>query len=77
MTVMWDIEPETYPEIASSIDKIVKHVVDNVKPGSIILLHPMYDGKGNTINAIKDIVTELKKKGYVFKTVCELIAAGK
>lgn len=73
-TILWDLEPDSYIEINSSSDKIVQYVIDNVKPGSIILLHPMYDSKGNTINAIKGIIEGLKSKGYEFKTINELLA---
>lgn len=72
-TILWDIEPNSYPEINSSSEKIVNYVIDNVKPGSIILLHPMYDEKGNTINAIKGVIEGLKTKGYTFKTINELL----
>lgn len=76
-TILWDLEPNTYPEVNSSADNIVKYVVDNTKPGSIILLHPMYDEKGNTINAVKGIIEGLKKKGYTFKTINDLLETKK
>lgn len=72
-TILWDLEPNSYPEINSSSDKIVKYLADNVKPGSIIILHPMYDNKGTTIAAIRGIIQELKNKGYEFKTINELL----
>lgn len=72
-TILWDLEPNSFPEVNSSSQKIVQYVIDNVKPGSIILLHPMYDDKGNTIDAIKGIIEELKNMGYEFKTVNELL----
>src|SRR5690606_7290093 len=37
-TVMWDIEPETYAEIAAKPSRISQHVLDNARPGSIVLL---------------------------------------
>ena len=72
-TILWDLEPNSLPEIDSSADNMVKYVVDNVKPGSIILLHPMYDNKGTTIGALKGIIEGLKAKGYEFKTINELL----
>lgn len=72
-TILWDLEPNSYPEINSDSNKIVKYVIDNAKPGSIILLHPMYDEKDITINSIKGIIEGLKEKGYTFKTVNQLL----
>ncbi|WML33004.1 polysaccharide deacetylase family protein [Clostridium sp. OS1-26] len=72
-TILWDLEPNSYPEINSDSNKIVKYVIDNARPGSIILLHPMYDEKDITINSIKGIIEGLKKKGYTFKTVNQLL----
>lgn len=72
-TITWDIEPNTYPDINSSSDRIVKFVVEKAKPGSIILLHPMYDKNGTTTGALKGIIEGLRDKGYKFKTVNELL----
>ncbi|MEA4924315.1 MAG: polysaccharide deacetylase family protein [Syntrophomonadaceae bacterium] len=72
-TILWDLEPNSYPEINSSSEKIVKYVVDNVKPGSIILLHPWNDDAGTTTGALKGIIEGLREKGYEFKTVNELL----
>lgn len=68
-TIMWTLEPETY--YVNAEDK-VKNVLDNIKPGSIILLHPMYDQTDGTIQVIEEILQELTKEGYAFVTVDEL-----
>ncbi|MDW7674259.1 MAG: polysaccharide deacetylase family protein [Bacillota bacterium] len=72
-TIMWDLEPDSYPEIASSSDAIINHVVENVRPGSIILLHIMYDSRSESLASIEGIVTKLRAEGYSFKTVSELM----
>ena len=72
-TILWNIEPETYPEIASDSTKIVKHVSRNIQPGSIILLHVMYDSRTESMKSVKGIITDLKAKGYTFKTVSEMV----
>ncbi|MBH0161638.1 polysaccharide deacetylase family protein [Fictibacillus sp. 26RED30] len=72
-TILWDIEPETYPEVASDSTKIVKHVSRNIQPGSIILLHVMYDSRTESMKSVKGIIKDLKAKGYTFKTVSEMI----
>lgn len=68
-TIMWTLEPETY--YTNAEDK-VKNVLDNIKPGSIILLHPMYDQTNETIQVIEEVLKELTKEGYTFVTVDEL-----
>ncbi|MGA4721064.1 polysaccharide deacetylase family protein [Fictibacillus nanhaiensis] len=72
-TILWNIEPETYPEIASDSTKIVKYVSRNIQPGSIILLHVMYDSRTESMESVKGIITDLKAKGYTFKTVSEMV----
>ncbi|WP_096199762.1 polysaccharide deacetylase family protein [Bacillus sp. FJAT-45350] len=72
-TILWNIEPETNPEIASDSHNIVNHIVDNIVPGSIILLHVMYESRIESLNAVEGIVISLKEQGYTFVTVSELL----
>ena len=72
-TITWNIEPESYSEVGASSENIVKHVNDNITPGSIVLLHVMYDSREESVKAIKGIANSLREKGYEFKTVSELI----
>ena len=75
-TIMWDVEPDAF-EIASSSEEIVKHVMENTKPGSIILLHVMFDSRRESVKALEGIVTGLREHGYRFKTVSELLKYNK
>ncbi len=68
-TITWNLEPDTYYSTAK--DKI-NYVMDNIQPGSIILMHPMYDDTGNELQAIEGILQELTNDGYRFVTVNEL-----
>ena len=68
-TITWSMEPDSY--YTSSTDK-VNYVQKNVKPGSIILIHPMYDKSGEELKTIKGILQTLSNKGYKFVTVNEL-----
>jgi chitin deacetylase len=72
-TILWNIEPDSYPEIASDSKKIVEHVNENIEPGSIILLHVMYGSRKESLESVKGIVDSLKAKGYEFKTVSEMV----
>ena len=75
-TVTWDVEPDSYPEIAADSDKITEHVLSRARPGSIIILHVMYGSRRESLEAVKKVVEGLKAQGYSFKTVSELLAAG-
>lgn len=46
-------------------------VLQDAKPGNIVLLHDM-KGNQNTVEALKVIIPELKKQGYEFVTIREL-----
>ncbi|PWK14305.1 polysaccharide deacetylase family protein [Tumebacillus permanentifrigoris] len=72
-TIMWNLEPDSLDEIASSADQIVEYTLTNIQPGSIILLHAMYDSRAESLKAVQGIVSGLKAQGYQFKTVSELL----
>lgn len=72
-TILWDVEPDSYPAINQQADKITEHVLANAKPGSIILMHVMSDQLASR-KALRGVVTGLKRAGYAFKTVSELMA---
>ncbi|WP_442598651.1 polysaccharide deacetylase family protein [Neobacillus sp. D3-1R] len=68
-TIMWTLEPDTY---FATVSEKVEYVNDNMKPGSVILMHPMYDQSGEELKAIEEILKELTNEGYQFVTVNEL-----
>jgi peptidoglycan-N-acetylglucosamine deacetylase len=71
--VTFDVEPESYPEIDRDTGRIVSHVMEHVRPGSIVLLHPWYAGRERTRAAVPLIVAGLRNAGYEFLTVDELL----
>ena len=72
-TIMADVEPESDPDVASDAERIVEHVLDHVEPGSIVVLHPMYEANERTRQALPDILDGLAADGYRFVTVTELL----
>ncbi len=70
-TVTWDVEPDSYPEVAVSPENTAGYVLEHARNGSIILLHVMYGG--NSLDAVPGIVEGLKEKGFEFVTVNELL----
>lgn len=76
-TIMWDIEPDSYDDVAASSAGIANHVIARVKPGSIIILHVMYPSRRTSKAAVPGIIDALHAKGYRFVTVSELLKSQK
>jgi len=72
-TVMWDVEPDSYPNVAATSDGIVRHVLERVQPGSIILLHPWYPTRTTSFAAVAPLVDSLHARGYEVVPVRELL----
>lgn len=73
-TVTWDIEPDSYPEVAATSDGIVRHILERVRPGSIILLHPWYPSRATSLAAVPLVIDSLRSRGYGVTTVGDLLA---
>ena len=72
-SVTWDVEPESFDDIAADPQKMTAHVLETTKPGSIIILHVMYDSRESSRQALPHIIDGLKAKGFRFVTVSELL----
>jgi peptidoglycan/xylan/chitin deacetylase (PgdA/CDA1 family) len=73
-TVTWDIEPESDENIAADPRRIISHVVEQTKPGSIVILHVMYPARKTSRQALPGLIDALKARGFRFVTVSELLA---
>lgn len=69
--VSWNVEPDGS---AATADRIVRYVLDQARPGSIILLHPWYASRETSRQALPGIVRGLRARGYDLVTVPELLA---
>lgn len=76
-TVMWSIEPDSYADVAASPQGIVRHVLDRVHAGSIVILHPWYPSRRTSRAAIGPLVDSLHARGYRVETVGTLMAAAR
>jgi peptidoglycan-N-acetylglucosamine deacetylase len=56
-----------------SSNKIVKRVLNQLPKGNVILLHDAGGDRSNTVKALPIIIKEIKKRGYTFTTVADLI----
>ena len=65
--VYWSVDPEDWKYLNS--ERVARFILNNVKPGDIILLHDFYP---TSVEAALMVVDELKKQGYTFVTVEQL-----
>jgi peptidoglycan/xylan/chitin deacetylase (PgdA/CDA1 family) len=71
LSVLWETDPNDWqqPDAAT----IVQRVMSQVTPGTIILLHDGGGDRASTVAALPTIIKELKKQGYEFATVGDLV----
>jgi len=67
--VLWDLEPDTW---YSHADDVTQYVLDEVRPGSIILLHVELRHQRENRVALRHIIPALQARGYRFVTLSEL-----
>lgn len=67
-TVMWTTDTRDY-ESGRRAKDIVKFVLKNVHSGSIVLMHDGGGDQSATVNALPDIIKELRKRGYEFTSI--------
>jgi peptidoglycan/xylan/chitin deacetylase (PgdA/CDA1 family) len=70
--IMWDVNSLDYEKTLTAED-IANRVIDNVRSGSIVLMHDSGGDRSRTVAATQIIVKTLQSKGYAFKTVSELL----
>lgn len=66
--VLWDVDTRDWS--SQNHAQIVKQALDHVQENDIILMH---DGYETSVTAAKEIISTLKKQGYEFVTVDELL----
>ncbi len=72
-TVTWNLEPETVLGYDASAEDYSDYVIKNISPGSVVLMHVMYEKRSEALDAVKLLVPELKSEGYEFVTINEMM----
>jgi peptidoglycan-N-acetylglucosamine deacetylase len=74
LAIQWDVVSGD-PAPAQSAEAIRRGVASRVKPGSIVVMHA--NGRGfHTAEALPLLIADLKKRGFEFATVGELLKKG-
>lgn len=72
-TIMWDVEPETKLGAGATSRELTHFASREVRPGSIILLHPMGATNQASLHSVAPLIDALQAKGYRFVTASELL----
>jgi peptidoglycan/xylan/chitin deacetylase (PgdA/CDA1 family) len=71
-TVTWSVDPADYN--APGVQTIIDRVVNNARPGSIVLLHDGYFFRWQTAQALPAIITGLRARGFILATLPQVLA---
>lgn len=71
--ILWTVDTKDWAHTPT--EKIVESVTNTVKSGDIILMHDYIVGDSPTPETLRKIIPVLKKKGFSFVTVSELICS--
>ncbi|WP_223568092.1 polysaccharide deacetylase family protein [Agrobacterium tumefaciens] len=72
-TIMWDVEPESFPDVAEDASALASHVIKQTRNGSIIIMHVMYRSREISRQALPLIIDGLRQRGFEFVTVAQLL----
>ena len=68
--ILWSIDTLDWSQMEK--ENIQKNIIDNLRPGEIILMHSNED-KIATLEALPDIIMAIKEKGYEIVTLDKLL----
>ncbi|MER7578369.1 polysaccharide deacetylase family protein [Kitasatospora sp. NPDC097691] len=66
--VLWSVDPADWSRPGTAA--IRSRVLNNVRPGSVILLHDGGGDRSQTVAALPVVISTLKARGYGFATLC-------
>ncbi|MGW1000114.1 polysaccharide deacetylase family protein [Streptomyces sp. NPDC002520] len=69
--VQWDVV--SGDAFATDADAVARQVLDGVKPGSVVVMHCTRSAAPTTDQVVRTVVPQLRKQGYRFVKVSELI----
>ncbi|GGA21298.1 polysaccharide deacetylase family protein [Paenibacillus physcomitrellae] len=73
LAVLWSWHQDTRDWAKPGVWKITDKVLKNLRSGDIILMHDHVENSVQTVEALKVILPEIKKRGYQCVTVSELL----
>lgn len=71
-TIMWSVMPGDW-EASRTPASIFQRTIKNAEPGAIIVFHDSQKAQQNLKEALPLILKELTQKGYIFKSLCDVL----
>ncbi|MEU6477638.1 polysaccharide deacetylase family protein [Streptomyces sp. NPDC047017] len=71
--IQWDVV--SGDAFATDAGAVARQVLDGVKPGSVVVMHCTRSAAPTTEQVVRTVVPELRKRGYRFVKVSDMIAA--
>ena len=71
--IMWSADSKDWRYRRNSTQALIDNVLEEAKPGGIVLLHDGGGDRSNTVQALPQLIAQLRKRGYKFVTVPELL----
>jgi peptidoglycan/xylan/chitin deacetylase (PgdA/CDA1 family) len=70
-TIQWDVDPRDWSRPGTNA--IYQNVVDNARPGAIVIQHDGGGDRSQTLDALPREIDTLRSKGYQFVTITHLL----
>jgi len=67
--ILWSVDPLDWKRPGAQV--VARRLVEGATPGGILLAHDIHPG---TVEAMPDVIAQLKARGYGFATVGQLLA---
>jgi peptidoglycan/xylan/chitin deacetylase (PgdA/CDA1 family) len=74
--IHWSVDPRDW-SLERTASVIANSVKNNITSGDIVLFHDGGLNQRQTLAALQDLITDLRRKGYTFVTISQLLDAAK
>ncbi|MEA5576887.1 polysaccharide deacetylase family protein [Anabaena sp. UHCC 0451] len=69
--IMWSADSVDYSR--PTVPKLINNIFNSAKPGGIVLMHDGGGDRTRTVQALPEIISRFRKKGYKFVTIPEML----
>ena len=66
--VLWNVDPQDWRRPGAT--QIARHLIDNARPGAILLMHDGGGVRSQTVEALDTVLRELSQRGYSYDLLC-------